>query len=163
MGIPWRGLVHDLSKFIPGEFIAYSCYYYENNIGSQRSDDLIDNENSAFYINWLIHQKRNRHHWQWWIFLHGNDDNPTVLPMADQYIKEMVADWRGAGKAQGEPDTVVWYQCHKSKMMLHPATQKSVEQLLYAERTYTNKAWPWGKTYHSKAQPSYGLEVKCSN
>ena len=28
LGIPWLGITHDLSKFLPGEFIAYANYRY---------------------------------------------------------------------------------------------------------------------------------------
>ena len=164
MGIAWRGVIHDLSKLIPGEFIAYARYYYENRICSQRTDDLIETDNSQYYITWLIHQKRNRHHWQWWV-LHGDDDNnPQALPMADKYVKEMVADWRGAGRAQGEPDTIAWYQSHKGRMVLHPSTRIRVEQLLYAkpspglERGY--QTWPMGKVYRGESQPGYAVEAK---
>jgi hypothetical protein len=30
LGIPWLGLIHDLSKFAPSEFIPYARYFYGN-------------------------------------------------------------------------------------------------------------------------------------
>ena len=36
LGIPWRGLVHDVSKFRPSEFIPYARYFY-NPDGSNRT------------------------------------------------------------------------------------------------------------------------------
>jgi hypothetical protein len=128
-GVPWRGISHDMSKFLPSEFIAYANYYFDNHISSQRTDVQIDQEKSPFCLAWLIHQKRNRHHWQWWI-LHGEENHPQVIPIPEKYVKEMVADWRGAGKAQGLPDTLAWYQANKDKMILHRSTRMKVEQLL---------------------------------
>ena len=82
--------------------------------------------NKAFDYAWLLHQKRGKHHWQWWI-LPEDDGGIKVLPMPDKYRKEMLADWRGAGKAQGTPDSYKWYMHNKEKMQLHPDTRKWVE------------------------------------
>jgi len=30
-GLIWRGLMHDLSKFLPSEFIPYANFFYGNN------------------------------------------------------------------------------------------------------------------------------------
>jgi len=128
-GVPWRGICHDISKFLPDEFIAYTNHYHANHISSQRIINPIDLENSPYYSAWLIHQKRNKHHWQWWI-LYGEESSPKIIPMPEKYIKEMVADWRGAGRAQGQPDTLAWYQANKTKMILHLSTRTKVEQLL---------------------------------
>ncbi|HCF70962.1 MAG TPA: hypothetical protein DER33_05135 [Syntrophomonas sp.] len=54
--------------------------------------------------------------------------------MPEKYVKEMVADWRGAGLAQGQADTLAWYHANKHKIILHPATRSQVEQLLYNSR-----------------------------
>ncbi|MEW6726891.1 MAG: DUF5662 family protein [Bacillota bacterium] len=53
-----------------------------------------------------------------------------MLPMPDRYRKEMLADWHGAGKAQGKPDTKAWYLANKDKMLLHPETRDWVEAQL---------------------------------
>jgi hypothetical protein len=132
-GVPWRGICHDISKFLPNEFIAYANHYYNNHISFQQNIIATDIEKSPYYLAWLIHQKRNRHHWQWWI-LHGENNNPRVIPMPEKYIKEMVADWRGAGRAQGQPDTLAWYQANKNKMILDKSTRIKVEQLLQFDR-----------------------------
>ena len=51
--------------------------------------------------------------------------------MPQDYVREMVADWTGAGLAQGHGDDVVpWYQANKDKMVLHPATRREVETLI---------------------------------
>lgn len=70
LGIPWRGLVHDLSKFLPSEWIPYTNFFYgpkpspRDSTGYYKPTDTGD---KAFDFAWLLHQKRNRHHWQWWL------------------------------------------------------------------------------------------------
>lgn len=64
-----------------------------------------------------------------------DDGHPEVgcfvaIEMSDKYLKEMVCDWRGAGKAQGTPDTQKWYGKNKHRMILHVETRRKVEELL---------------------------------
>lgn len=47
-----------------------------------------------------------------------------------KYAKEMLADWRGAGKAQGKPDAKAWYEKNKNNMLLHPETRQWIEEQL---------------------------------
>jgi hypothetical protein len=48
------------------------------------------------------------------------------------FILEMIADWRGAGKAQGKGDnTVAWYAENKGKMQLDEWTRSQIERLVY--------------------------------
>jgi hypothetical protein len=55
-----------------------------------------------------------------------------VLPMPDRYIREMVADWYGAGMAMGKPDIKGWYTSGKRYRTMHPDTLARAEQLLEA-------------------------------
>jgi len=41
--------------------------------------------------------------------------------------KEMLADWRGAGRMQGTPNTAAWYGANGQKMLLHPDTRDWIE------------------------------------
>ena len=50
--------------------------------------------------------------------------------MPERYIREMIADWRGAGRAYGNPNTVAWYNQNKDKQIMHADTRKRVEELL---------------------------------
>ena len=132
VGIPWRGLVHDLSKFLPSEWIPYANYFYKP---KQRDETgyykPCDTGDKAFDYAWLLHQKRNKHHWQWWVLPKG-DGGVEILPMPDKYRKEMLADWRGAGRAQGYGDnTNEWYKANRNKMQLHPETRAWIEHQLY--------------------------------
>jgi len=137
-GILWQGLVHDWHKFLPGEWFPYVHYFYgadgkphprRDETGGYKPTDTGD---AVFDYAWLLHQKRGRHHWQWWV-LPEDEGGVKVLSMADCYRREMLADWRGAGKACGTPDTHKWYAAHREKMQLHPETRLWIEQQLGVE------------------------------
>lgn len=44
---------------------------------------------------------------------------PVALPMPDADRKEMLADWIGAGKAQGNPYVWEWYEKNRDNINLH--------------------------------------------
>ena len=123
LGIPFAGIIHDWSKFRPSEFFPYVNYFYGDCDLYGKYGFYFD----AFDFAWLHHQNRNPHHWQYWVLL---EDNGTkkVLPMPDRYCREMLADWKGAGKAiTGKNETKEWYLKNKDKMDLHPETRRWIE------------------------------------
>ena len=130
LDIPWRGILHDLSKFGPPEWFPYAEFFYGEYCW-QRGSELRPPKHidDAFDLAWLHHLHYNPHHWQYWI-RHGDDGGIRVFPMPLMYASEMVADWRGAGRAQGKPDTAAWYLENKDKMTLHENTRRYVESLL---------------------------------
>ncbi len=135
-GIPVRGLLHDLSKFRPSEFFSYTEYYYYKNgkrrrpAGSFTNADTLD---LKFEYAWLLHQNRNKHHWQFWIIpeLAGN----KITPMDEASAKEMLCDWIGAGRAKGDLDILSWYENNKDQMLLHEDTRRWIESQLRYRRT----------------------------
>jgi hypothetical protein len=118
LGIAWQGFVHDWSKFLPDEWLPYAEYFYGWGYNQSEFDKA-----------WLLHQKRSPHHWQYWVLM--EDSGKTkALDMPLRYRKEMLADWRGAGMAQGKPDTAAWYAKNKERMVLHPDTRAWIEKML---------------------------------
>lgn len=89
-GIPFRGLVHDMSKFSPSEFFE-SVKYYQGN-GSPISAAKKENGYSKA---WLHHKGRNKHHWQYWYDSQTYDKTP-IIPY--KYTVEMICDTLAAGK-----------------------------------------------------------------
>ena len=88
-GIPFRGLVHDMSKFSPSEFFE-SVKYYQGN-GSPISAAKKENGYSKA---WLHHKGRNKHHWQYWYDSQTYDKTP-IIPY--KYTVEMICDQLAAG------------------------------------------------------------------
>ena len=119
LGIPVRGLLHDLSKLLPSEWTPYNDYFYKGG----RNEGALD-------LAWLLHQKRNPHHWQYWVLL-KDDGSVVAQKMPLKYVKEMVADWCGAGIAiTGRLEVWEWYEKNSEKMLLHSDTKRLVELLL---------------------------------
>lgn len=141
-GLIWRGLVHDLSKFIPSEWNAYAEYFY----GDLRSTEWFDlyarysgvpelapwgeSIEDRFNLAWLLHQHRNPHHWQYWLLKQDDGGPHIILPMPEQYRTEMLCDWIGAGKAMGKPDTKAWYLANRDNIVLHSTTEEWIEREL---------------------------------
>lgn len=61
-----------------------------------------------------------------------NDQSSLVAAeMPETYVREMIADWIGAGWAiTGKIDVREWYSKNKGQIILHPSTRQFVEQLL---------------------------------
>ena len=137
LGIPWRGLIHDLSKLKPSEWIPYRDYFYSKTDVSTftvtSSTGFISHKSynqRRFDEAWNSHQKVNKHHWQYWVLL-KDDGTIEALEMPDVYRREMLADWRGAGKAiHGKDETKAWYLKNKHKMVLHKETREWIEYQL---------------------------------
>ena len=127
VGLYWRGITHDLSKLRPSEFIPYARYFYSFfGVGwSQEKyggcgDEIARHQeiSMAFDRAWLYHIHRNPHHWQFWL-LQEDDGSLKKIPMPVKYLKEMLTDWRGAGRAiTGKDNTPEWYLENKDKIKL---------------------------------------------
>lgn len=129
----WQALTHDWTKLVPKEWFAYVHQFY-NPDGTRRNIRSVTGaydygiQTEAFKYAWLAHQ-RNKHHWQAWISLgDGGRIDPIVIP--EKYVREMVADWMGAGKTQGNSDPKEWYKKNHDNMVLHPKTRELIESLL---------------------------------
>ena len=124
----WQAIIHDASKFSPLEFITYAKNFY-NPDGSNRKDayDLMK-ESLDYKYAWNHHEKNNKHHFGYWVVSSNDDGKPEVLPMPIKYIREMVADWAGAGKAiNGHGNPYKWYADHGKKFLLHKDTREYLE------------------------------------
>jgi hypothetical protein len=122
-GIIWRGITHDLSKFLPSEWTPYVDNFFGKKPPSKETT-------RAFDMAWLHHQHRNAHHWQYYLLRH-EDGTVEALEMSPADTFEMVADWVGAGRAiTGKVDVWSWYKKNTKNMHLHPTTRKAVETML---------------------------------
>lgn len=120
----WQAIIHDWHKFLPNEWNPYAETFYKPDGSNQYV------ETDAFNRAWNLHQKRGKHHWQHWLLTF--DRGETVpIEMEPKYVREMVADWWGAGKAiTGKWEADVWYQSNKENISLHPKTRELVEKML---------------------------------
>lgn len=125
----WQLLIHDLSKFHPNEWFAYAERFFGKGKGLSEQA-LPEATKEAFHIAWDRHLKRNKHHWQYWLTVY-DDGAVVVKEMPKKYANEMLADWSGAGKAQGySGNPLAWYKTQKRHIVLHPNTTAYIENLL---------------------------------
>lgn len=127
IGLPiWVALGHDLSKLLPDEFIPYMKQFYSGRQIKDENGEFISY--ADFDMAWNHHQKRNPHHWQYWL-LTMDSGKTFPLEMPARYWKEMVADWRGMSKTVGGT-TLYWYSKNRDKIQLHPTTRRYVEDMV---------------------------------
>lgn len=89
IGLYWRGLVHDLSKYSWTEF-GESIHYY---IGTH-SPIMEAKKDKGFSAAWLHHKGRNKHHPEYWNDISAPEHSP-VMPY--KYAAEMICDKLAAG------------------------------------------------------------------
>ena len=110
---PWHGVVHDLSKFLPSEFIPYAKHFYSGKAMPE-----------IFSVAWCLHQHRNKHHWDYWV---KSDGRP--VPMPSKHVMQMIADWRAMGRVFGDT-AESYYKKNKKRMIMHPKTTEYVDHIL---------------------------------
>ena len=127
-GIIWRGLVHDLSKFSPTEFLESSRYY----TGTISPIIRCKNETGMSKA-WLHHKGRNKHHYEYW---QDNFDNGVEhLQMPYKYALELICDYLAAGKTYSNQEfsyysEYLWWGEKRRVAAMHPHTKQFVEIML---------------------------------
>ncbi|MCM1039148.1 MAG: DUF5662 family protein [Roseburia sp.] len=132
VGLYKQGLLHDLSKYSPAEFIVGARYYQGN-----RSPNNAEREAIGYSSAWLHHKGRNKHHYEYWIdySTKGIPGGMAPAPMPDKYIVEMLMDRIAACKVYRGKDYTVeaplqYYESGKVRPPLHPVTRRKLEFLL---------------------------------
>jgi hypothetical protein len=126
----WRLLIHDWSKLTRAEWGPYVEQFYGDDNVLQASSFSRFMVQQAFDAAWLHHQHRNPHHWQHWCLREDGGDL-KVLQMPEPFVREMVADWMGAGRAiTGRWEVAEWYAKNRQTIQLHQATRAQVEALI---------------------------------
>ncbi len=135
MRVPlWRAIIHDLSKFTLTEWRPYALQFFNADGTPRKVRDASgaydpNAQSDDFKFAWLSHQ-RNKHHWEAWVSI-GDGGNLTALPIPETYIREMIADWIGAGRAiAGQSNPIYWYEKNKDKIIVHCETRKLIEKFL---------------------------------
>ena len=135
IGIPFRGLVHDLSKYSPSEFIPSVKYFTDG----KRSPTEEERAHLGYSSCWLHHKGRNKHHFEYWYDVgHYNKEGVIqILPikMPYKYAIECFCDMLGASKAytgsSWEPIQLWRYWCDRTKpeFKIHKDTESLLEML----------------------------------
>ena len=125
-GLYWHAITHDLSKFLPSEFIPYAMFFYSKNRTKVYKQSDENDEN--FLKGWNLHQKRNKHHWNFWVSVTRKNEI-VPLPMPTKYIKQMICDWRGMSRKFGG-NWIDYYNNNKHNFILHELTKLRIQGLI---------------------------------
>lgn len=131
-GLYLQGIIHDLNKFIPSYFIAYARYFKGNILRGRDNTGYYkpyNTKDTAFDMAVFHHVQSNKHHWQYWV-KPKDRSGYILLEIPEKYVREMICDWKGAGRAQGTPNVKEWYKKNRKNLQLEYNTRYLVERLL---------------------------------
>lgn len=132
IGLYKQGLLHDLSKYSPTEFLV-GCRYYQGN----RSPNNAEREATGVSLAWLHHKGRNKHHYEHWVD-YSLDGKHVIMgaKMPRRYVAEMVMD-RISASRNYHPATYTdsapleYFLKSKDKLwFVHEKTNEDLELLL---------------------------------
>lgn len=130
VGLIRRGLCHDLSKYMPSEFLVGMRYYQGN-----RSPNAAEREALGYSTAWMHHKGRNKHHFEYWTDLLPGTREYGPVPMPTEYLVEMVMDriaackvYRGAAYCDG--DALDYLNRAMDSTLMHPETKEKLRFLL---------------------------------
>ena len=132
VGLYKQGLLHDLSKYSPSEFLVGAKYYQGN-----RSPNNAEREAIGYSSAWLHHKGRNRHHYEYWIDYSTKEiaGGMAPAPMPVKYVAEMLMDriaackvYNGAQYIDAAP--LAYYSKGRENAFIHPQTKELLERLL---------------------------------
>ena len=137
VGLIRQGLLHDLSKYSPTEFIV-GCRYYQGNMSPNNAEREAVGYSSA----WLHHKGRNKHHY--WIDYgipdkegphKGEHKGLCGMKMPVNYVVEMYIDRVAASKnyqkeKYRDDSALAYYMNGRQFHVLHDDTRALLELLL---------------------------------
>lgn len=137
IGLYRQGLLHDLSKYSPTEFLV-GCKYYKGYM----SPNNAEREDKGYSLAWLHHKGRNKHHLEYWIdYGTPGKDHPNEkmgmcgMKMPLRYVAEMFIDRISASKnyqgdAYTDQSALIYYEKGKGHYLIHEDTAAMLELLL---------------------------------
>lgn len=133
VGLYKQGLLHDLSKYTPSEFLV-GCRYFQGN----RSPNNAEREDTGVSSAWLHHKGRNKHHYEYWIDYSLNKSEGIVgMKMPTRYVVEMFVDRVSASKTYQKENykdchPLEYYEQGAAKLgnMIHKDTARLLHHLL---------------------------------
>ena len=137
IGLYRQGLLHDLSKYSPTEFLV-GCKYYKGYM----SPNNAEREDKGYSLAWLHHKGRNKHHLEYWIdYGIPGKDHPNEkmgmcgMKMPLRYVAEMFIDRISASKnyqgdAYTDQSALIYYEKGKGHYLIHEDTAAMLELLL---------------------------------
>lgn len=123
-GLFIHAFTHDLSKFRISEFVPYARFFFRTD--RSNNYNIKDELDKDFQYGWNHHQKRNKHHWNYWVSITRKNEI-IPIPMSEIYVRQMLCDW-GAMSRKFGGDIIKYYDDNKEKMILHEITMQRIEE-----------------------------------
>ena len=132
LGLYYQGIMHDMSKYSPTEFLVGVKYYQgtESPNNAERMEEGIS-------MSWLHHKGRNKHHFEYWIDydVEGNSTILAGMKMPVKYVAEMFCDRVAASRIYNkdkykDSDPLDYYIKGLGHYIMHPETDELLHNLL---------------------------------
>ncbi len=136
-GLYKQGLLHDMSKYTPSEFLTGIKYFQ-----GDKSPNSAERAEYGYSKAWLHHKGRNKHHIEYWIdYGQTGDKKMTGIEMPVNYVVEMFCDRIAACKVYNkdsytDADPYNYYKRSRQYYMIHPETDRLLKRLLIILRDY---------------------------
>ena len=148
VGLIKQGLLHDLSKYGPAEFLTGVRYYQ-----GTRSPNAAEREDKGYSEAWMHHKGRNKHHYEYWTDYSNLTHKVEPVKMPLKYVIEMFCDRIAACKTyQGDKyddrKPLEYYQRGKGRHLMQDETDAFLAKLLtmLAEEG-EDKTFAWIRQY----------------
>lgn len=161
VGIPFQGMVHDLSKFSREEFNTSV-----KNYSGFQSPLLNERKNNGYYSNCFIHHtNKNKHHYEYYIDFFKGDVVLKMMPY--KYNLEYVIDvisasitYNGDKFQKNMPYN--YFISHSKICLMHPASVEFVKACLksYSISGFKNLKKKQTKKIYEDLKESYALTYK---
>ena len=131
VGLYKQGLLHDLSKYMPTEFIPGIIYYQ-----GFRSPNNAQREAEGCSSAWLHHKGRNKHHYEYWIdYPSDKTKGLEGMKMPVKYVVEMFCDRVAASKIYHKENytdstALEYYERGHHRYVIHPESKALLHKLL---------------------------------
>ena len=131
VGLYKQGLLHDLSKYTPTEFIPGVIYYQ-----GYRSPNAAQREVEGCSTAWLHHKGRNKHHYEYWIdYPADKTKSLSGMKMPVKYVVEMFCDRVAASKIYHKENytdstSLEYYKLGHHRYVIHPESDALLRKLL---------------------------------
>lgn len=131
VGLYRQGLLHDMSKYSPTEFLVGAKYFQ-----GDRSPNNAEREDIGYSSAWLHHKGRNKHHYEYWTDYSSRIPGGIIpVPMPDRYIAEMLMDRIAASKVYKKDQytdkaPLEYYELGRDPAPMHEYTRDMLVKLL---------------------------------
>lgn len=160
VGLYYQGITHDLSKYLPAEFLA-GCRYYQ---GGKRSPNNGEREAVGYSYAWMHHKGRNRHHFEFWTdyaLTPAEKGRPPLqaVKMPRRYVAEMLMDRIAASKTYLKQDytrhePLKYFQKGKGHYLMNRQTARELERMLkILDRQGEQALFRFVRDYYLKGYP----------